>query len=195
MVAGSLAGCTGGRDDALSNLPATTGSSTRLIQGAQQQVAGSGTVATWARVDRNDVVVEVGATIPLALAQNLSNLQPGTGPSGALVSLPFPAQVRSSTFFNHFQAQAAPEGHPPLSRFGVAHFDFHFYAVPEEQVRQVTGLDPTPPAPERVPAGYTYPGAEQTVPRWGCMLWPTPSSRPERRRLARPWCWATTGAR
>jgi hypothetical protein len=167
IVAGSLAGCTGGRDDAFSNLPTTTGSSTRLVQGAQQQVAGAGTVATWARVDRNDVVMEVGATIPLALAQNMSNLQPGTGPAGALVSLPFPAQVRSSTFFNHFQVQAEPEGHPPFPRYGAAHFDLHFYAVPEEQVRQVTAPDLTPPAPERVPAGYTYPGVEQAVPEMG----------------------------
>jgi hypothetical protein len=158
LLAAATSGCGGGSENDFG------AGDTRLVTGATQTVDGA-PVSTWARLTRdNDTVVEVGVTMPLSLAQNLP--EAGSGPAGAVAVLDFPDAVKSSTFFNHFELNAEPEGHPP-AQYGAAHFDLHFYAVPEAAVRQVAPPDPVAPAADRVPAGYAYPGPQATVPEMG----------------------------
>ena len=156
-------GCSGGDSDQNSNLPSAGG---RRVIGATQTVSGAA-VTSWATLGRNNIVTEVGVTLPLAVVQN-PPAQPGTGPSGAIAVLPFPAEVQQSTYFNHFELQWVPEGHPPGPFLGFPHFDLHFYAVPESEVRAIApGVDPAPPAANRIPQGYVYPGPNALVPEMG----------------------------
>ena len=144
------------------NVDDESGDPTFAVVGATQTVSGA-QVSSWARVDRNGVVQEVGVTLPLAVARN-PPASHGSGPAGAHAVLPFPAAARNGTYFNHFELQWEPEGHPP-ALFSVPHFDLHFYAVSPDEVEAVTAQDPVAPAPERVPAGYLYTG--QSVPEMG----------------------------
>jgi len=150
-----LTGC-GGSD--------SSSSGDQTINGASQQVAGA-TVSTFARVDSNNTVLMAGAQVPLAVLTN-PPAAPGTGNAGALVTIAFPAQVQQSTYLNHFEMHWEPNGHPPAA-FQVPHFDLHFYNQTVAQVAAVAPPDPTPPAADHVPAGYTYAGADQTVPQMG----------------------------
>ncbi|HEV2294744.1 MAG TPA: hypothetical protein VGR35_12895 [Tepidisphaeraceae bacterium] len=138
-----------------------------LVWGETTVIDGSG-VATWAIISKKTgVVMAAGATIPLGLAENQPQ-QGGSGPAGAIASLKFPAAVQSSTYFNHLELHTQPNGHPisPAAanpnRYRPAHFDFHFYGIPEEQVRAIL---PGPPIaqvpPDRLPAGYAQPGPSE----------------------------------
>lgn len=111
-------------------------------------------------------VTEVGLTLPMSVVQK-PPANPGPGPCGAVAVLAFPKVVEETTYFNHFELQWNPHGHPPACCFGVPHFDFHFYGVPVDAVRKVGFLDSGPPAAERLPKGYFYPGAKQCVPQMG----------------------------
>jgi hypothetical protein len=122
-------------------------------------------VATWARVSpRDNTILAVGVTFSEKLAEDMP--VPGSGPAGAIASLAFPPTVQESTFFNHLEIQPEPAGHeaPPGSvnpdRNRVPHFDFHFYAVPEEMVWAIPDVRPPLPAvpADRLPAGYTQAG-------------------------------------
>ncbi len=154
-LAFGLAGCGGS---------GSSDNGTRMISGASQQVAGA-TVSTFARVDSNNTVLMAGARVPLTLLTN-PPAEPGTGNAGALVTLAFPAQVQQSTYLNHFEMQWEPDGHPPAV-FQVPHFDLHFYNQTVAQVAAVAPPDPMPPAADHIPAGYLYPGADQSVPQMG----------------------------
>ena len=147
-------------------------------------------VVSWALLTLEDDVVEVGVTIPVGLFDN----QPdhGEGPAGAIASLAFPELVREKTYFNHFELQSEPEGHvaPPGSvnpdRNRVPHYDFHFYAIPEDVVWEIPLVRPPSPAlpavpAERLPEGYLQPGFSQlqmgrhSSPAWS-LLDPEPLS-------------------
>lgn len=157
----SLAGCSGGGD-----ILGRGEQPTRVqVVGTTQQVSGA-QVVSWATINRQtNLVEEVGVTVPLAVIQNPPS--GGSGPAGAFAVLPFPAQVKSSAYFDHVALHWNPAGHPPQFRYGVPHFDFHFYSIPSEEVARITPPDPTPPAADRVPSGYTYPGPNATVPQMG----------------------------
>lgn len=149
----SLAGCGGGTD---------TGS--HFVPGGSQNVNGSN-VSTWARVNPDNSVMSVGATIPFSLIQNPPG-QPGGGPAGAIATLAFPAQVQSTTYFNHLELHWNPNGHPPAFTM-LPNFDLHFYGVTPQEVLQVTSPDPMDPAADHVPSNYVYPPASDTVPEMG----------------------------
>jgi hypothetical protein len=161
----------------------------RLIVGDADLVAGN-LVVSWARVHRDHGVLEVGVTIPVAVFDDMP--EDGDGPAGAFASLKFPAVVRETTYFNHVEVQSEPEGHvaPPGSvnpdRNRVPHFDFHFYAIPEDVVWQIPLVRPPSPAlpavpAERLPEGYIQPGFSQlqmgrhSSPAWS-LLDPEPLS-------------------
>ncbi len=162
----TLAGCGGsGTTDAFSNV-SPSGSAGRRVAGATTTIAGRA-VTSWATVDRNNVVTEVGVTLPLAVIENPPT-QPGSGPLGAIAVLPFPAQAQSGTFLNHFEMHWNPDGHEPARFEHIPHFDLHFYAVPEPEVRAIApGSDPATPAANRVPDGYLYPSPNALVPQMG----------------------------
>jgi hypothetical protein len=134
----------------------------RVLWGESTIIDGA-RVVTWALVSPHDnTILAAGVTFSLKLAEEMP--QPGSGPAGAIASLEFPAVVQDTTFFNHLEIQSNPHGHeaPPGSvnpdRNRVAHFDFHFYAIPEEQVWAIP--DRAPPLP-RVPADLLAPGYTQ----------------------------------
>ena len=169
------AAATPGRNDAAAHALAAFARSShgvrggRLVWGETGLVDGA-TVSTWAIVSRKDgSVMAAGATVPLSVAETMPAR--GAGPAGAVASLDFPAVVRESTYFDHFEMHSEPTGHvaPPgavnPNRNFVPHFDFHFYGIPEAQVRAIPLLRPPPALPavpaDRLPAGHTQPGFSQ----------------------------------
>ena len=168
------AGCSGGGDLlGRGDKPAAGGS--RVVQGGSQQV-GNATVVTYATIGANNVVEQVGATVPMSVIQNPP--ASGSGPAGAFVVLPYPAEVKSTTFFDHFEMHWNPHGHDPKGVYEHPHFDFHFFGVPVQEVWQITEPDHTILAPERIPANYVYPGAEQTVLEMGTHALPAADLEP-----------------
>ena len=125
-------------------------------------------VVSWARLTPEDDVDEVGVTIPVALFDKQPT-ERGDGPAGAIASLVFPEVVQDFTFLNHVELHTSHHGHPapPGSvnpdRNRVPHFDFHFYAVPEDDVWDIPHLfPPLPPVPAALlPAGYVQPGPSE----------------------------------
>jgi hypothetical protein len=140
----------------------------RVIWG-EATVIDSARMVTWALVSpQENQILAVGATMSLTFFDNQPQ-ERGPGPAGAWASLDFPDVVRDTTFFNHLEIQSEPNGHvaPPGSvnpdRNRVPHFDFHFYAIPEEQVWAIPLRTPPLPAvpADRLPAGYLQPGFSQ----------------------------------
>ncbi len=166
MVIG-VSGCDGGMDSG-------GGSGRRVVRGQTQVVSGA-EVISYAILD-NDVVTQVGVVLPLAVVQN-PPAQPGQGPLGAIAVLRFPVEALSTTFLDHFELHWNPGGHPP-ERYAAGHFDFHFYNMTEQEVRQIAPPDPTPPAADRIPQGYVYPGPEAAVPQMGVHALPAAELAP-----------------
>lgn len=136
-----------------------------VVQGTSTLIYGA-KVSTWAKVGPGNDLKEVGVDLPMKVIVGPPP-KPGTGPCGAIATLPFPEVVQQSAYFNHFEMQWNPNGHPPACCFGVPHFDFHFYAVPESTVRSIGPADTAPPVKDRLPAGYFYPGPKECVPQMG----------------------------
>ena len=142
----------------------------RVLWGESTLIDGA-RVVTWALVSpRDNTILAAGVSFSLKLAQEMP--APGDGPAGAIASLAFPAVVQQTSFFNHLEIQSNQHGHeaPPGSvnpnRNMVPHFDFHFYAIPEEQVRAIPAGPPAPPVPANLlPPGYTQAG--RSVPEMG----------------------------
>jgi hypothetical protein len=123
------------------------------IAGESTTLAG-GRVSTWATVDENNALQEVGLTMPVGVIEH-PPAEPGDGPSGAFATLKFPREVKLWGFFDHAEVHWNPNGHEPLC-FKKAHFDFHFYAIPEEAVRGIDKFVPENPDPASLPEGYAY---------------------------------------
>lgn len=145
----------------------------RIVVG-QSAAIGGGVASAWAKILPNGRVTDVGLTVPLASVEN-PPAAPGDGPDGAYV-LSFPADVQATTYFNHIEVDWNPNGHQPEQYFGVPHFDFHFESQPVEALWAIGfgvplggGLfgDPVAPSPDRLPAGYFYPGQDALVPFMG----------------------------
>jgi hypothetical protein len=119
---------------------AQLGNPEKLTIGQRAIVDGS-EVSTWARVNDAGRVTWVGLTMPLALVENMPG--PGSGPIGAIAVLEYPAIVQATTYFNHAEIHSQPDGHPTnpeyvdANRYAAPHFDFHFYALPESEVRTI----------------------------------------------------------
>jgi hypothetical protein len=163
----AIAGCGGG--DRVVNM------STRMILGGTQAVSG-GNISTWAVVDPTSVVQQIGVTVPLAVIQNPPSPS-GTAPVGVIAVVAFPDIVKSTTFFDHFELDWSPNGHAPARLMGVSHFDFQFYGISPQAVQQITPPDPTPPARDRIPEGYAYPGTDAAVPQEGVSALPIAESQ------------------
>lgn len=139
----SLSGCFGSKDSAV------------LILLGEQTTVFDGSVTTWAVQRGNGVVDEMGATISMTTIQNAPTTFPGgPGPAGAVAVLKFPESVRGKTFIDHFELHWEPHGHPPLGIFDKPHWDFHFYSIPEAQVRLIEPNASALPRPAAVPSGW-----------------------------------------
>lgn len=151
----------------------SNGEGLNFVAGDSATVFG-GPVATYARLSSN-AVRQVGFTLPLACVTGAPTSRQahgeGTGPAGAWASLAFPEHARHQAFVDHLEVHWNPHGHPPQV-FSPPHFDLHFYAIPEAEVRAITPADTVLPAANRVPPGYSSAGSvqeyqAQVVPQMG----------------------------
>jgi len=133
----------------------------RLVMGQDQAVFGY-TVSSWARIADDNTVSEVGVIVPAGVIQSARSRQ-GELPPGPVCVLDFPSEVKASTFFDHFELNWEPQGHPPPGIFTVPHFDFHFYSIGAAQVQQIRPDNTALPRPDasRVPACYSVAQTDQ----------------------------------
>jgi hypothetical protein len=137
----------------------------------ESQVVNGHTATTYAHLNASGNVDEVGVTVPYDLITNppapdSEGMQTNHGPAGSFLSIAWPQVVKDQTFFNHYEMHWNPNGHEPEA-WMVPHFDLHAYGVSEADVFAVTPPDTAPPAADRLPEGYVYPGVDQCVPQMG----------------------------
>lgn len=121
-------------------------------------------VCTWVVTD-GATPVELGATIPLALIENVPTDVEMVWPPQELASVPLPAAAREALGIERLGINWEAHGHPPAT-FLTQHFDFHFYSISEEQVRAIDCADLSKPA--EVPASYALPDID--VPGMGTFV-------------------------
>ena len=97
--------------------------------------------------------------MPLALVENMP-------PEGHIAMLSYPPVVKATTYFDYAEIHSMPAGHPTnpayvdKNRYGVAHYDFHFYSIPESQVATIPfGFFSQEAAADRLPKFYAQPEA------------------------------------
>jgi hypothetical protein len=139
---------------------------------------GKGQVRSWVTLDSSGNPTAIGLTFGEAALSNLPT-EPPPGAEGTEISVALPSQA-SSTAFNHVGLWWNPHGHPPAKIYDVAHFDFHFYMITEQERNGITvqGDDVArsnkQPAAEFVPEGYIY-IPDSAIPRMGAH-WVNPLS-------------------
>ena len=153
LLAAALAGCAKGEQVAQE----------QTVQGECQPVF-EANICTWATM-AGGKVVEFGATVPMALAENASEEAEAVFPPLILASIPLPAEAVSATGFTHLSVSWESHGHPP-ALFLTPHFDFHFYTISPAAVQAIDCGDLTKPT--QLPAGYTLP--DITIPDMGTLV-------------------------
>jgi hypothetical protein len=135
----------------------STGAEARTIIGETKQL-GNGTARSWLRVDANGNPTAVGVTFTEEALATVPK-EPPPGQEGIAISLALPAEA-ASTPFKHIGLGWNPHGHEPEKIYDVAHLDFHFYMI-SEQERNAISIDGDglarvmkAPAGEFVPQGY-----------------------------------------
>ncbi|HSM60320.1 MAG TPA: hypothetical protein VK849_05960 [Longimicrobiales bacterium] len=121
-------------------------------------------VCTWVETS-GDAVVELGASIPMALIEGVPADAPMVWPPAALASIALPAGARAALGLSHLTINWEAHGHPPAP-FMAPHFDFHVYSVSQEDVHAVDCSDASKPA--RLPARYELPDID--VPGMGTLV-------------------------
>jgi hypothetical protein len=145
----------------------------------EAKALGKGQVRSWVSLDLNGNPTAIGLTFGEEALSTLPK-EPPPGAERNEVSLTLPAQA-NRTAFKHIGLNWNPNGHPPETIYDVAHFDFHFYMITEEERNGITvkGDDVAKsnkqPAVEFVPEGYVY-VPEPAIPRMGAH-WINPLSR------------------
>ena len=141
---------------------ATAWAASKTVFGEPRQL-GQGTARSLVVLnDRGDPV-----TIGIAFTRDaLSGLPKGQFPPEVMLALPKKAPVPP---FTHIVINWNPQGHEPPGIYDVAHFDFHFYTIPNRERVKIKAGDAArfakaPPA-QYLPADYKpAPGG---VPRMG----------------------------
>lgn len=121
-------------------------------------------VCTWVVIQGADVL-EVGATIPLALIETVPLDAEMTWPPAQMAAIPLPDEARSSLGLDHLGINWEAHGHPP-GPFLTPHFDFHFYSLTIDELRGVDCTDESKPL--TLPDGYGLPDVD--VPGLGMLL-------------------------
>jgi hypothetical protein len=92
-----------------------------------------GTARAWVQVNGN------GNGDPIAVGINLSaNALENLPAENESFVLEFPKN-KGGNFYKHMLVDWNPQGHLPF--YGLPHFDFHFYIIPNEQRLQISGDD------------------------------------------------------
>ncbi|ADH65277.1 cytochrome c class I (plasmid) [Allomeiothermus silvanus DSM 9946] len=136
----------------------------QTVMGASGVLFGA-KVTSWAKLNAQKVVQEVGLSIPLQAIQNAPEPSAGEAPptqtdammaimmQGPTLRLELPEAVKQSTFLDHVDLYWEKFGHPP-DRYLTPHFDIHFFGVPSAAVDKIDCKNLTPPALELTPKGY-----------------------------------------
>jgi len=121
-------------------------------------------VCTWV-VSDDGRVIELGATIPMALVEAVSSDAEMVWPPQELAAIALPAVAREALGLHHLGINWEAHGHPPAT-FLTEHFDFHFYSVPAERQQAIDCSDLSKPA--HLPGGYALPDVD--VPGMGTFV-------------------------
>lgn len=125
------------------------------VEGAQVALFGA-QISSWAKLDAEGQVVEAGVTLPLSMLENAPAEHHRDTPS-ADVRIDFPAVVRDTTFLDHAGFFWEAQGHFPDQRYGVPHWDFHFFSVSANDADAIDCRDLSQVAPEEVAPGWLPP--------------------------------------
>jgi len=121
--------------------------------------------SSWAKLNAQNVVQEVGITLPLKAIEAAPVPAAGEAPpseadaikammmNGPNLRLEFPDVVKQTTFLDHLDVFWEKFGHPP-ERYLTPHFDLHFFGVPSATVDKIDCKNLTPPDPTLTPQGY-----------------------------------------
>lgn len=110
-------------------------------------------VCTWV-VMQGEHALELGATIPLALIEAVPSDVEIVWPPQELAAIPVPPEARTAVGIDHLAINWEAHGHPPTA-FLNQHFDFHFYSIPQAEVRAIDCSDQSKPA--ELPNRYVLP--------------------------------------
>lgn len=121
-------------------------------------------VCAWVRMS-GDTVLELGASVPLALVEGVPADAPMLWPPDQLAVVRLPPEARAALGLDHVGINWEAHGHAPAP-FMTPHFDFHFYNLSQARVQGIDCSDPS--KPERVPEGYELPDVD--VPELGLLV-------------------------
>ncbi|RYG43108.1 hypothetical protein EON79_17625 [bacterium] len=183
MTAMLSLGCSGDGGDNVSPL--------RVVNGESDVVHEDHIAQTYALLNASGTVLEAGVTVPYEAIETppegSGHTPHSVGPAGSFLSLDWPAEVKSQTFFDHYEMHWNPNGHEPEA-WMVPHFDIHGYGITEESVMGIGGVDTAAPVADRLPAGYVYPGVEAVVPQMGVhSVIPGPAAGPPKTMVIGYW--------
>lgn len=112
-------------------------------------------VSSWARLDGQNAVQEVGMTLPIKAVENAPVPTASETPpteaeaiaalrAGPLLRLELPDVVKQTTFLDHIDVFWEKFGHPP-DRYLTPHFDVHSFGIPGESTDKIDCKNLTPP--------------------------------------------------
>ena len=122
------------------------------VEGPRSALFGA-EIDSWAKLDADGRVVEAGVTLPLAVLENAPADHHRDTPA-ADVRIDFPAVVQDTTFLDHAGFFWEAHGHFPDQRYGVPHWDFHFFSVSAGEADAIDCRDLSQAAPEAVAPGW-----------------------------------------
>lgn len=126
----------------------------RTVRGPEVDLFG-GTISSYAELDANGEVIEAGIVVPLAALEAAP--ADAAGHDHGVTVVDFPAEVQASTFLNHLGLFWNPVGHEPEVRYGVPHWDLHFFAIPSTEAAAIDCSDPSQGDPVLIGAGWLPP--------------------------------------
>ena len=118
-----------------------------------------GTLSSYAELDPAGNVLEAGVIVPMTMIENAPATMDMSKPMipKADAVLEFPEVVRKTTFLNHLGLFWNPMGHHPATRYGAAHWDFHFFTIQPSQAEKIDCSDLTQGDPKAVAPGWLPP--------------------------------------
>jgi hypothetical protein len=135
----------------------------RIVDGSCADIYGS-SVCTWAKVE-GERIVEIGATVPLAVAEHAPPDQEMTWPPTVAALIPMPAEVTEQLGVHDLKVYWEAHGHPP-GPYLVPHFDFHFYTASAAQIDAIDCASTEKPT--ALPEGYDLPDVD--IPEIGTLI-------------------------
>ncbi|MCC6747713.1 MAG: hypothetical protein IT371_08660 [Deltaproteobacteria bacterium] len=121
----------------------------KIVKGPKGTFAG-GEVATWAKVDGQGSILEVGVTVAAATLEGAA--------AEEAVFIEFAKDVQTKTFLNHLGFDFNPKGHGPPKVYDVPHFDFHFYGIDQATREAIDCKAEKMPEQAAIPAPFIIPG-------------------------------------